>query len=31
VAGKPKAERANKRAEVVTMMKRPNGAMLAEI
>jgi|HubBroStandDraft_6_1064221.scaffolds.fasta_scaffold1790624_1 hypothetical protein len=30
-AGKPKAERANKKAEVVALMKRPKGASLAEI
>ena len=30
-AAKPKTERANKRAEVIAMMKRPKGATLAEI
>jgi len=30
-AGKPKADRANKKAEVVAMMKRAKGATLAEI
>ena len=30
-AGKPKAERANKKAEVIALMKRAKGATLAEI
>jgi cell division septation protein DedD len=30
-AGKPKADRANKKAEVIAMMKRAKGATLAEI
>jgi hypothetical protein len=30
-AGKPKADRANKKAEVITLMKRAKGATLAEI
>jgi hypothetical protein len=30
-AGKPKAERANKKAEVIAMMNRAKGAALAEI
>ena len=30
-AAKPKADRANKKAEVITMMKRAKGATLAEI
>jgi hypothetical protein len=30
-AGKPKADRANKKAEVVALMKRTKGATLAEI
>jgi hypothetical protein len=30
-ASKPKADRANKKAEVIAMMKRPKGATLAEI
>jgi hypothetical protein len=30
-ASKPKADRANKKAEVVTLMKRAKGATLAEI
>jgi hypothetical protein len=30
-AGKPKAERTNKKAEVVALMKRPRGATLVEI
>jgi|HubBroStandDraft_5_1064220.scaffolds.fasta_scaffold426108_1 hypothetical protein len=30
-AGKSKADRANKRAEVIAMMKRAKGATLAEI
>src|ERR1700733_15323034 len=30
-AGKPNAERANKKADVIAMMKRPKGATLAEI
>lgn len=30
-AGKPKAERANKKAEVIAMMKRGRGVTLAEI
>jgi hypothetical protein len=29
--GKPKAERANKRAEVIALLKRAKGATLAEI
>jgi hypothetical protein len=28
---KPKADRANKKAEVIALMKRPKGATLAEI
>jgi hypothetical protein len=31
VAGKPKAHRANKKAEVIALMKRAKGATLAEI
>ena len=31
VAGKPKADRANKKAEVIALMKRAKGATLAEI
>ena len=31
VVGKPKADRANKKAEVIAMMKRAKGATLAEI
>jgi Protein of unknown function (DUF3489) len=31
VASKPKADRANKKAEVLALMKRPKGATLAEI
>jgi hypothetical protein len=30
-AGKPKADRANKKAEVIALMKRAKGATLAEI
>ena len=30
-AAKPKSDRANKKAEVIAMMKRPKGATLAEI
>jgi hypothetical protein len=30
-SSKPKAERANKKAEVIALMKRPKGATLAEI
>jgi hypothetical protein len=30
-SGKPKADRANKKAEVIAMMKRAKGATLAEI
>lgn len=30
-AGKPKADRANKKAEVIAMMKRAKGATLAEV
>jgi hypothetical protein len=30
-AAKPKADRTNKKAEVIAMMKRPKGATLAEI
>ncbi len=30
-AGKPKADRANKKSEVITLMKRAKGATLAEI
>lgn len=30
-ASKPKADRANKKAEVITLMKRANGATLAEL
>ena len=30
-AGKPKADRANKKAEVIAMMKRAKGATLPEI
>jgi hypothetical protein len=30
-AGKPKADRANKKAEVIAMMKRAKGATMAEI
>jgi hypothetical protein len=31
LAGEPKADRANKKAEVIAMMKRAKGATLAEI
>ena len=31
VAGKPKADRTNKKAEVIALMKRAKGATLAEI
>ncbi len=31
VPGKPKADRANKKAEVIALMKRAKGATLAEI